>query len=166
MPVNNFDTLISWSNFNQVPVRPSGVNEDAEIHLAFPQKYDYDIGRNGVTITNLTVDISLSLPECWVVTSQATNMVLLKHEQGHYDITALGAREFHDRLKGMSAKNENALNAKIKKLRDGIQAKIDRANLNYDTNTNHSLKTSAQQTWNQKIDAAKKNPKGTIDDLP
>lgn len=166
MSVNNFDYLISWSDFIQVPARPTGVNEDAEIHLEFPQSYDYSIGRNGVTITTLSVDIGLASPECWVVSSQASNLTLLKHEQGHYDITAIGAREFHDGLVGMSARNEDALNTKIRRLRNSIQQKINRANSNYDTKTNHSLNTSEQQTWNQKIDTAKKNQRGTINDLP
>jgi hypothetical protein len=166
MPLNNFDTQISWADFNQVPARPPGVSEDAEIHLEYPQKFDYDIARNGATITNATVDIGMASPECWVVTSQVNNMDLLKHEQGHYDITALGAREFYEGLKGMSAKNENGLNAKVKSLRAAVQARINRANDNYDTQTNHSANTAVQQPWNKKIDAAKKNPKGTIDDLP
>ena len=166
MAVNNFNNLISWSDFIQVPAKPPGVTEDAEIHLKFPQKYDYDIAKTYVKITNLSVEIGLNSPECWVISSQATNKDLLKHEQGHYDITALGAREFHDKLDGMTAPNENDLNKKIKKIRDIIQQKIDTANLNYDTQTNHSLNTQVQVTWDKKIDAAKKNPKGIINDLP
>lgn len=166
MAVNKFDYLISWSDFVQMPAKPPGVTEDAEIHLQFPQKYDYDIGKGFVKITNLSVDIGLSSPECWVVSSQAANMDLLKHEQGHYDITALGAREFHDKLDGMKAVNENDLNKKIKKIRDDVQKKINTANSKYDDQTNHSLNTQLQLIWNQKIEAAKKNPKGVIDDLP
>jgi predicted secreted Zn-dependent protease len=149
-----------------VPARPPGADEDAEIVLKFPQKYDYAIDKNAVTITTLSVDIGMNSPLCWVVSSQASNMDLLKHEQGHYDITALGAREFHDRLSGLVAKNETELNKKIKSIRDDVQARIDRANLNYDNQTNHSLNKQVQQTWEQKIDAAKKNPKGTVNDLP
>jgi hypothetical protein len=166
MSLNNFNSLISWSDFTQVPARPPNVNEDAEIHVNFPQHYDYSIGRNGATITNLTVDIEMASPECWVVSGQTSNMDLLKHEQGHYDITALGAREFHDGLTGMTAANENALNARITRLRNNIQQKINRANANYDTRTNHSRNTEVQQTWNRRIDAAKQNPGGTVNDLP
>jgi predicted secreted Zn-dependent protease len=66
----------------------------------------------------------------------------------------------------LTAKNETELNKKIKSIRDDVQARINRANLNYDNQTNHSLNKQVQQTWDQKIDAAKKNPKGTVDDLP
>ncbi|MBK6381139.1 MAG: hypothetical protein IPF72_16250 [Chitinophagaceae bacterium] len=45
MAVTKFDYLISWSDFNQLPAKPPGVTEDADIHLKFPQKYDYDIAR-------------------------------------------------------------------------------------------------------------------------
>jgi len=166
MAVNNFDNLISWSDFMPVAVRPPGSNEDAEIIVKFPQSYDYSLGKKTAIITNLTVDIIMASPECWVLNSQAKNMDLLKHEQGHYDITALGAREFHAGLTGMSAANEEALKKKIRKLRDSVQAKINRANLNYDNQTNHGLKTPLQQTWNKEIDTAKKNPKGVVNDLP
>lgn len=166
MAVNNFNYLISWPDFTHVPAKPQGVTEDAEIRLQFPQKYDYDIGKNFVKVTNLSVDIGLASPECWVLTSQSTNMDLLKHEQGHYDITALGAREFHDKLDGMEAANENALKKEIRRIRNAVQKKIDTANLNYDDQTKHSLNTQVQLTWNQKIDVAKKNPKGTVTDLP
>jgi ATP-dependent Clp protease adapter protein ClpS len=145
---------------------PAGVNEYAEIKLKFPQKYDIVLIKKAVTITTFGVDILMNSSLCKVLSSQATNLVLLNHEQGHYDITALGAREFHNGLEGMTASSEDALKTKVKKLRDEIQKKIDTANSNYDTQTNHSLNKSVQQAWDQKIDSAKKNIKGTLNDLP
>ena len=166
MALNNFDYQVSWSDFVQVPAKPPGVLEDAEIVLQFPQSYDYANGRNGIIVTNLKVDIGMASPECWVLSSQINNTDLLKHEQGHYDITALGAREFYNGLSGLSGATEDKLAIKIRTWRSSIQQKIDKANSNYDTQTNHSLNTGVQQTWDTKIDGAKKNPKGTVTDLP
>ena len=166
MAVNNFNYLISWSDFIHMPAKPPGETEDAEIVLRFPQQYEYAVGKGFVKINNLSVDIGLNSPECWVLSSQVSNMDLLKHEQGHYDITALGAREFHDKLDGLKVATEDALIKKIKKIREEIQKKIDVANLKYDDQTNHSMNKQVQKTWEQKIDTAKKNPKGVINDLP
>lgn len=165
MAVNNFNYSVSWSDFVQVPAKPPGVSEDAEIKLRFPQSYDYDIEKKIVKITNLSVDIKMDSPECWVLSSQISNTALLKHEQGHYDITAIGAREFHNKLDGLTAKTEDALNLKIRKIHADVQRRIDKANSDYDDLTNHSLNKQVQLSWDQKIDTAKKNPKGVVTDL-
>ena len=166
MPLNNFDYPVSWDNFVKMPAKPPGVTEDAEIVLQFPQSYGYSKAKNAVTINDLSVDIGMSLPECWVLTSQLNNTDLLQHEQGHYDITALGAREFYNGLTGMTATTEDKLQKKIIALHDRIQEKINAANTRYDTITNHSLVTAEQKKWDEKIAAVKKNSKGTINDLP
>ena len=58
------------------------------------------------------------------------------------------------------------LEIKIDDLNKTISDKTNVVDERYDTVTNHSMNTTVQQTWDQKIDAAKKNPKGTVEDLP
>lgn len=166
MAANNFDYKVSWMDFIRLAARPTGEDEDAKIVINFPQSYDYTIDGKAVTISVVSVDINMASPECWVVSSQASNMDLLKHEQGHYDITAIGAREFDGKLFKMTAANETELEKKVKRTRAAIQDKINKANTRYDRQTNHSQDVQTQKTWDQKIDTVKKNPKGIIDDLP
>ena len=75
---------------------------------------------------------------------------LIKHEQGHYDITALLARDFYWRLRGLVgmpfssiAEMTNAVNAHASATVGG-SAQI---NLDYDNDTQHSRNGSEQWNW-------------------
>lgn len=164
MSLNNFDDIISWSQFSQLPSRPAGEDEDAHIHTAM--KLNYDLGGKGkaTIVSSATLDI-LVTPDCWVVSSEMKKD-LLKHEQGHYDIQALVAREFYDKLLALSASSDADLKKKIRQLEAKFQQVTNSVNKRYDSQTDHSEITSVQQTWDKKLDAAKKNPNGTTDHLP
>ena len=165
MAINNFDHLVDWSEFRTVSSRHSGVKEDAEIKANSAVSYRTRRRGNAASIVDATVDIVTVLEESWVVGDKKTD-ILLKHEQGHYDITALGTREFYKQLLLLTANSTNSLTEKINALKQQFQQKIDTCNSRYDTQTNHGLITSQQDTWNQKIAAAKVNPVGVINDLP
>ena len=166
MPLNNFTYSISWSDFTQLPSRPSSNEEDAQIHpdIAFS---NFKLARKGnaVTLTDVDVNISLVSADCWVVSSQMSSD-LLKHEQGHYDIIALTAREFYNKLIGLSASSVHALQTTITDLQKKFQQKSRTIDNRYDTQTAHSQNATAQQTWNSQIATEKLNQKGSIDNLP
>lgn len=165
MSLNGFDDTISWSQFNQVPSRPIGEKEDA--HIRAEWTFDYAYVQNGkvVSVSNVDVNLTIITAESWVVTNAKSNY-LLKHEQGHYDITSLAAREFYNKSKSLKANSVHNSKLKISEFKQKIQQKTNIANKLYDAQTDHGQKTQLQQTWDKKIDAAKKNPNGTIDDLP
>jgi predicted secreted Zn-dependent protease len=165
MPINNFDHLVAWSEFRTVSSRPPGVKEDAEIKANSAVSYRTRRRGNAVSIVDATVNIITVTEESWVVSDKKTD-ILLKHEQGHYDITALGTREFYSQLLALTADSTNALAVKISALKEQFQKKIDACNSRYDSQTNHGLITSVQDTWHQKIASAKVNPEGIINDLP
>ena len=170
MALTNFNKTISWNDFNKVPARPPGKSEDAVISAT----WDIDVPEfamkgNAIVLGKYTVNVFLVKEKCNVVTDIATgskSAELLKHEQGHFDIVALGAREFHTKAAGLSAATEDELNAKLKKLREDMTDKTDAVDERYDKATNHSINTDVQQIWNTKINAAKLNPRGTVSDLP
>lgn len=165
MPLNGFNTSVSWSDFTQVSSRPQGVNEDAEIHAQFP--FSYNMGRNGraIIVSSADMNISMNTVTSWAVTSQQTS-VLLQHEQGHYDITALGARELYNTMLTLSGASENNLKRSIRDANARIQSKVDAANRRYDNQTNHSQNTTKQTEWNKQIAAEKQKANGSIDNLP
>lgn len=165
MPLNNFDHLIDWPEFTTVFSRPSGVNEDAEIKVDSAVGYRTIRRGNAISIVGATVDIVTTTANSWVVSNKKTDF-LRKHEQGHYDITALGTRAFYNELLLLNANSPHALQVKIAALKQTHQGRIDSCNTRYDTQTNHGLITPLQDDWNQKIATAKANPAGTIDDLP
>lgn len=165
MPLNNFDYAISWPDFTSQPSKPHGEDEDAFTKASYRHSYNYTRNGNAVTVTDATVDITMVTPQCWVVTGQATND-LLQHEQGHFDITALGAREFYNTLLNVTALSVRELQTKISAAHTRYQRKIDRANIRYDSQTDHSQNTQVQQQWNQQIANEKQKPDGSIDNLP
>ena len=168
MPLNNFDRTLSWSDFNQQLRQPGGVNEFAQIHPDMaPSNFVLARVRNAIIITDVTIDLSLIADDCWVVTSRMTND-LLKHEQGHYDILAISAREFFNALVGFSATTTDALQRKVNQLQQRFAQQATQVDARYDSEnqTNHGINTSVQQSWDQKIAATKANPRGRLADLP
>jgi hypothetical protein len=166
MPVNNFNYAVSWSDFAERPARPTGENEDAQIHpeMSFS---NFQIGRKGkaIIIKDVDIDIALVAVDCWVVTSQKS-AYLLKHEQGHFDILAICARELYNTILGLSGTSTNDLQKKIEQAKTRLGQKVTLVDKRYDDKTKHSLDTAVQQTWDGKIDSTKKNPTGSLDDLP
>ena len=165
MSLNNFDTLITWTEFTTVFSRPSGVNEDAQIKVDSAVAYRTRRRGNSISIVDATVEIVTVTAESWVVSDKKTDW-LLKHEQGHYDITALGTRALYNELLTLTADSPRALEVKKTALKQKYQDKINTCNTQYDTQTNHGLNNAVQDTWNQQIATAKANPAGTIGDLP
>jgi len=169
MSLTNFNKILTWNDFTKLPAKPPRKFEEASISVTWD--FDASFGRKGnaIIIASYTVNVFLVAQGCWVVAATAAgpkSAELLKHEQGHFDIMAIGGREFHDRLGKLSADTEEALNKKITELREEIESKSDVVDQRYDTATNHSINTAVQQTWDQKIETAKKNPRGALNDLP
>ena len=91
---------------------------------------------------------------------------LLKHEQLHFDISEIFAREKRkemaklakEKLKGMGATAqaattdlENKLKARIKKICDKIKKKEDAMQTKYDKETDHGRKAAEQAKWEAKV---------------
>ncbi len=165
MSLSGINDSESWSQFTQLPARPIGEKEDAHIKIEWPFDYSYMQNGKAVAVSTINVNLTVVTPESWVVTNAKTDY-LLKHEQGHYDITSLGAREFYNTSQTLKGNSVHNLKLKIAELKQKIQKKINIANKLYDAQTEHSQKKQVQQTWDKKIEAAKKNPNSTVDDLP
>ena len=168
MPLNNFNKTLSWSDFNQQPGQPGGANEFAQIHPDMaPSNFVLARVKNAITVTDVTIDLSLIADDCWVVASRMNND-LLKHEQGHYDILAISARELYNALVGLSATTTDALQRKATKLQEKFAQQATQVDARYDSEnqTNHGINATIQQTWDQRIAAAKASPGGKLADLP
>lgn len=166
MPIRGFDYAILWSDFINRQSRPTGVNEDAQIHPEMSYR-NVKVGRKGksVIITDLDVNIDLVKADCWVVENQKSDY-LLKHEQGHYDILAISAREFYNAMKNLSASSTHELQKLVTKLQEDTQKNVARVDARYDTQTKHSLDKANQESWDKKIRAEKQKPDGSIANLP
>ena len=166
MALNNFDYPVVASDFTPRPARPTGEDEDAKIKVSSAITYRTRRHGNSITIMDANVNIVVTTIESWMVSSFLTDVNLLKHEQGHYDITAIGTREIYTELLLVTASTPNGLIANINAIKQRIQQKIDATNIRYDTATNHYLNRPTQLVWDQHIATVKTNPVGKLNDLP
>ena len=166
MAIEGFTTTITWSQFQKLSARPAGVAEDAQIHpeISFS---NFKLKSKGKSVAIADVDIKLYLvsDDCWVVTKEMS-ADLLKHEQGHYDILAISARELYQKLLTITAPNTQELQETVTDLSAKAQERVKKVDDHYDTQTAHSGNKAVQQSWDQKIAAEKKKRDGSIDNLP
>jgi hypothetical protein len=165
MSMEGFEHQVAWREFREVQSRPARATEDAFVKARKQVDYDFSGSGRNWRVTGVRASIVVNGAESWVVPT-AKNNDLLRHEQGHFDITALGMREEAQRTAELTGRNQGDLRGQYEELREEINRKIARANARYDARTEHSGNATAQQRWNQSIRAAKARDDGTIDDLP
>jgi thiamine pyrophosphate-dependent acetolactate synthase large subunit-like protein len=165
MSLNGFGDSIKWLKFKKLKARPAATDADAETFSRY-QSNNIRWKRNG-NVVSMSADVIISFDghRSWVVTGKM-NDYLLKHEQGHYDITALAAAEFYREVLNLQVTDPATLNDSITEIKDSLQQKIEITNTRYDLQTDHSRDVQAQQKWDQKIALEKQKKDGSLDNLP
>ncbi len=165
MALSGFNHSVQWSEFRTVNQRPTGVEEDAHIKARWTYTFStQQPGGANCRVTTATVSITVDRNHTWVLRGQES-VNLLQHEQGHYDITAIGARDLYNQILNLTAALCSNINTQVRRLQQQIQTQVDQINRRYDTRTNHGI-TAAQRTWDTNIRAVKRNVNGTLNDLP
>lgn len=166
MAVDGFNDSISWSGFTRYKARPADADSDAETYTEY-RAPTINFGQKGKTVLVKSADVVVSLNTelSWVVEDKMTDE-LLKHEQGHYDITAIAARQYEKALLNLTAADAKSLQDKINQLDASYRGKISRTNKRYDKQTDHSQIKSAQEKWDKALIAEKKKLDGSLDNLP
>ena len=166
MALSGFNHNVGWHEFREVRQRPRGAREDARIRAEYPYTYRVQRQRDGgCRVASVRMRLGVVRSRSWAVRGRKT-AALLRHEQGHYNITALGARELYNQLTALTVARCRNLRGAARRLERQIQARVDRANRRYDTQTAHGTNATVQQTWETSIRAAKQRANGTIANLP
>jgi len=165
MAITGFNHNVRWSEFREVNQRPANETEDAYIAATFNYSYRTQSSRQHCRVSSVTTRISVNRNAAWVLRGQKS-AELLRHEQGHYDITALGAREVRQRVAELRATHCSSIGAEAQRIRSDVQQTINQKNLRYDNQTSHGSNATAQQRWQTRIHRAKQNAHGTLADLP
>lgn len=153
---------VQWSNFLAPP--PPNAAEDAHIETKANLSYGYSTGPNGAQLSDtVTVTIQLLGQQSWAKKqlingwSQQARNDLLRHEQGHYDITALMARDMFIDLMALKTRTFPTLGA----LQNEVNAVGQRyapqpIHTKYDSvqETDHSRNVTQQVAWNGYIRTA------------
>ena len=154
----NFNYSIQWTDFTEKTTSPNPPREAFTSATGAPPTGIVFTGDgNGnrvIKASKFSVTLSMNKANSWVVTDKKTS-TLLNHEQGHYNLTALSARDFLNDALALSAKTDAELQAAYDALKASSQAELSKMNKMYDDDpncgSNHGLDTNKQSQWDLRI---------------
>ena len=153
MAIKNWPSKVSWAQFGKVDSAPAGHTTDAHIEVEYrnPPGKQFQPVQDGkhYKLTKVNLVLKVIPSETWVVKGKPNN-ALLNHEQGHWDIQGLIAREYHKELKNLKAGSLEQLVVRIKRLEAQMLEKGKKLNSGtggYDTETNHGRIVAQQKKW-------------------
>jgi hypothetical protein len=147
---------IGWADFTEVAVAPDNAHEAAQIDSRAIQPTNVSVERsNGtVRVTAYTVTLSVFRDNSWVVASQKSG-ALLNHEQGHYDITGIVARDMVTQIGAARAASARELQEQIQAIIARSAALGERLTNLYDgdgpTGTRHGSHAANQTRWDDHL---------------
>ena len=151
---------LQWQEFPHVAVSRDPPNL-AECSASFRLATMQMVGRPDAATINPNFRIEVFLNRnptpgdsgSWVVNGSET-VELLRHEQGHYDLAGLAAREYSRELLELLAEgpmDSAAIPGRVNAMNDQIVRELATINERYDhrtLGTNHGLNTRIQDRWN------------------
>jgi hypothetical protein len=149
---------LSWSEFKEIPARPAGENEDAQIRseAAPPSQAVVTSEGGALRVVSITIRLRTVREDCWVVKDQKS-ADLLSHEQGHYDLTGLLARDSGNEILAVRASSRDELQARVSTIVKKYQERAETWTKRYDSETDHSRNRDAQKRWDDQIHDAMKD---------
>ncbi|MFH1764445.1 MAG: DUF922 domain-containing protein [Gemmatimonadota bacterium] len=165
MAIKNWPSKVTWAQFKEVDKPPGGATTNAHIEGQYsnPPGKQFQVAKVGkhFKLTNVNLVLKLIPSESWVVKGKQSEM-LLKHEQGHWDILGLIAREYHREIKKLQASSVQQLKVRFNKLEARMAKKRDERNSGtggYDTETDHGKKKAQQKKWDALLSSCIKSTK-------
>lgn len=162
------DKTLTWADFGTpVPKNPPGPGQTAvaaHTEVKYPITYGWSGGGKSYTLTdNVTVAIQLDKSKTWVaswVFSQGKQFQddLLKHEQGHYDIAALLARDMFIevmQLKSQTFTSKADLDQAVAAIVNAHRSQKVHDKYDLVSETNHGLNATQQKAWDGYFSKAK-----------
>lgn len=165
MAITNFTYNVKWLDFTEINSRKAGIHEDAQIKTKTTKfKPSFSKTDDGWKVKEIAVVLAVNKADSWVVKGKKTTE-LRTHEQGHYNITALGAREMYNKVKALTGKSRQAIMTEAKTIMGEVQSTIDEKDDLYDDQTDHGNITASQLKWDKNIRGEMENEKGSLDNL-
>lgn len=175
MTVLGIPKTLAWWNFgvpkDKVPDDYAGSHVDCHIEIDIGASYaTTSAGVNaGFKLSNVVVNVKLVAGKTWVmkgVPKLPNAAAILKHEQGHFDIAAITAKDLEAALKALRNDDRNALLTEASDLVSSVTGSGQTEEETYDGDvadggTDNGNDVTQQASWNSKIAAAK-----SLADLP
>ena len=168
--IEGHDEKLGWRDFmGAVPANPGSeiAFTQARFELEYDYGYDEATATKGYKIGEVHVTVTLDRQLMWADKKGRTDL-LLRHEQGHYDIVALLARDLYEELTGWNTARPPKRFRKQSDLIDAVNSRR-RSTLRltqqiggvgdkvgtYDKQTNHGQDATAQEKWDKAFEAAR-----------
>lgn len=176
MSLHGFRYNLRWSrDFTERSEPPAGKEDLAAFTFApagtfggMDARHDSGSGLYSFKHSSINVRIEMNRNESWVLRDAKTDK-LLKHEQLHYNISALGGRDLERELKKLSAETISELVSKRDDLTAQIQSLIDEINDEYDNRilwgTDHGRTELHQEFWEHHINKLMNNSDAKLESI-
>lgn len=136
---------LKWEDFQEKIVDSSSMQASASVQI----KYEYKFNRSGNRLKYYDVRCYLIKTNSWY---SQTSTELLLHEQKHFDIGEIVARQARMKFNEIKKGDSIIDNHKMRSLIREFTNKLYLMQVTYDKETNHSLDSIMQIKWNEKIE--------------
>ena len=175
MTMQGFKYTLSWSaDFTEVDNAPEEFSDrsartkaSVTLNQAMVARRDSKDSDYYFVPDTVIVTVKAVKTDSWVVKDLKSDK-LLKHEQLHYNISALGGRDLERKLKALRDPVGQELMKKKEALGKEIQDLIDKVNKAYDDSvkgTNHGKKDTEQSNWEIHINNLMNNSDAELKEL-
>jgi Bacterial protein of unknown function (DUF922) len=143
------ESLIEWNaskrlDWNDFKAKPDRNSPNAAL-TSTTIKFDFTYNDQGLTLhIHCAFDRNLS----W---GRVRNDYILSHEQGHFDIAEIFARELFKKLKDYQLRDVNKLSRDLNKIYENTMQELNDMQAKYDKETNFSINKEKQSEWLVKI---------------
>jgi hypothetical protein len=167
---------ITWSDFGKpvasVPTSYTGSHTDCHIEIDISYSWGGVVAASSAgdyKLKDIKVVVQIDKLNTWVlqgVNAGANQAQILKHEQGHYNIAGITARDVETALKNLRDTDQNAIATNASSTADGVISSGQTEEDTYDGDptdggTDHGNDANQQAKWNGLIAKAQ-----SLDDLP
>jgi hypothetical protein len=151
---------LSWSEVRSLEALPDGSGDEAQTATEMPAMDGIQVvfSNGKYSLPDLTLTVGLDRSETMVIKTAQKTTDLLKHEQGHFDITLLTVRALALELQRIKANSPNSLAQQVKAAIQKHQNSANSIEAKYDDETKNSKDKAAQDDWNKAIAGALGSP--------
>jgi hypothetical protein len=149
---------LTWNDFLSVQSLPDSSGDEAQTATTMPALSGIHpvLSHAKFSLPDVALTVGLDRSQTMVISTAQKTADLLKHEQGHFDITVLTVRALAKEMEQLKAGSPAALGQQLNALLSKHQQRANLIEEKYDKETDHSRDQDAQKTWNDAIDAAMK----------
>ncbi|WP_179335304.1 DUF922 domain-containing protein [Winogradskyella costae] len=142
----NEKTKLTWADFKAVP----DLKSNAAAVTASGITFGYGVKTSGERIVDFstTVEAHFYPNKSWYIKEKG-NHHILAHEQLHFDITELYARQFRAQIAALIV-NQN-VKEQMSRLHAEINEAVNETQQRYDEQTDHSMNVEMQEEWEKTI---------------